>query len=816
MQSHIALIPPFTLVVPPTFRAKFRSTWSPFRSARTMERSTLLLLLAAICCQRSLSFAEEPPCGMSLILLGSTGDLAKRYIWPAIFDNYIKKKTTLEECSLVLFGASRKPVASEDELWSEVTIGIECPEISSGIVCQQQLEDFRKTTKFVQLNTEQHYQKLSESISEVYREKNLREIGRIFYLSVPPSAYGEISGYIHQSARPPSGWLRIVLEKPFGHDLPSATILAESLSTHLSEDEIYRVDHYLGKLGVQQILPFRQRNEGLLSSLWNKGHIDHVEIVMKERLDVQGRLGFYDSYGVIRDVLQNHLTEVLVRLIMDLSCVSTDSLSVKRELLSRVYSPGIRHAILGQYSSYQQHLSEDGILQNPGNASKTPTYASVVLYLRDPKWNLVPFILTSGKELNERSAYAKVVFKDRTFSLIQEKRDCPTEIIFLIQDEVLNKPGILISSHFSDVIPPFPLWIEDTISYPECQYRFIHPQTPGSSNAYVSLLDAVLSGRKDLFVDTYSLLESWRIWTPILDEIQNLKPTIRLYSPDILEILDFELKGTRLVETRNPAFIVERPPSKKLKSLFDSQLTNIFRVHTHVGHQLELVSLLANHVYTVALDSVRARGSFHMALPGGKSPLLFLQVLVLEYQQSFPWHATHVWQTDERCVRQNTSYSNLHQLSEHLLTMVPIPYSHVHPMPVELQGGICAEDDNNEMIYERQLLDHTGKMDYVLLGVGRDGHTASLFPNEKTRSDKLVERVTLERSYPNVRMTLSYTAILQARHVGLLMFGKEKTNIFQKLKQCFTLASHCDVPVIKLMKSAQKEQVVLYIDTSVL
>lgn len=777
------------------------------------------------------SGSTSPPCGVSLVLVGSSGDLSKRYLWPAIFDNFYRRKDT--SCELVVYGSVTKQVVNESQLWLETTVNVDC--LKDDIWCRENVNEFRRATHFFQLKFEEHYEKLSVRISEYYAQRDMREVGRIFYLAVPPSAYASICKSIHVHARPTGAWTRIVLEKPFGEDLASAQLLADKLSQFFDEEEIYRVDHYMGKFGVQEILPFREMNDKLLAPLWNKEQISYVEIAMKERLDVAGRSRFYDKYGVIRDVFQNHLTEILVQLAMDLPLNTSDKLSylkAKSELLSAVYPPHTSQVILGQYMDYQHHLAQDNVPQSPGNVSRTPTHATVLILLGSPKWRHVPFILVSGKQLAQRSAYARVVFKDRSFSLIPKERHCPPEIVFLIQDKELQAPGILVSSHFSDV--PFELpfgdthtWSKETALFPpggssDCLFTYLHPSKPVPSNAYVSLLEALLDGRRELFVDTESLIRSWIIWTPLLKEIQLTTPAVYLYSRTALENLDFQLQSSKLVG-HEVSLLVEQNTAntcivQSVKA--DTRLSAMFQAPAYVFHEYELGSLLAEHVYSAAVHSTRERGTFHLALPGGTSPRPFFQSLVLNYQYLFPWQHTHIWQTDERCLRRNSTESNLHRLSEFLLSLLPILYPLVHEMPVESVEGLCT-DDRGMLLYQKQLTEYAnnGILDYVVLGLGSDGHVASLFPEAAVSSvhgGPLVNMVTLKESYSvsvKQRLTLSKEAILRARHIGLLITGEQKAKIANKLWHCLAQETDCaDLPVVKLIRSVAKEQLTVYID----
>ena len=752
----------------------------------------------------------------------------------------------------MIFGGSRQPFSDEEDTWKEIASNLNCHEDVE--ICSETLSHFRRVTHFIQIRSEEDYIILRQRIKDLYAVKNLKEAGRVFYFAIPPSGYQEVSRNIHLHSRPETGtWLRVVLEKPFGDDLESAKLLANEISKYFREDEIYRVDHYLGKFGVEQILPFRRENSIWLTPIWNKESIQFVEIAMKERLDVKGRSKFYDSYGVIRDVLQNHLTEILVRLLVPTHrtnpLTSEQFVKAKMNVLSKLYPPMLRHSLLGQYTEYQKHLWEDGVqhsIDGNSNTSTTPTFASVALYLRDPQWHRVPLILMSGKQLDQRTAYARVAFKQRQFHIGRTSSNCSlchSEIIFLIQDEQFPSPGILISEQLSsqlDLVYPSVesvSWIRETTTYHEasdglCKYTYIHPSQAVEANAYVSVIRAVLEGKQEHFVDTESLLLSWKVWSPLLHEIELSKHSLdlRMYSPDKLDALDYELKGTNMFPRggtsttlidvdHNPVSLVGAAVSVDNTSTI---WTGLLGHRTTVSQTYSLSLSVAEDLLRAARESVEQSGEFHLALPGGQSPVFLMNLLSLDYYRLFPWQQTHIWQTDERCVKGTLSDSNWNQISEYLLSVVPIPFHHLHPMPTDLQNGICNDTDNGDALYHRALSDLLidDRLDYVVLGVGADGHIASLFPEAATlttsTSDDLVKMVELKDSYTvkiKKRMTLSLDAVLSAESILVIVTGAEKATLLERVVECLKLEMLCDLSLVRLMRSATLGQLALYIDS---
>ena len=789
-------------------------------------------------------------CGVTFVLLGSTGSLARLYLWPALYKWHSLPAFQDQQCELMIFAASRQPFTNEERMWKDITSNVKCGDTE--IQCSETMSSFRRATRFVQIRSHDHYTDLQQQIHELYSVNGLVEVGRVFYLSIPPSGYEEVCQNIHQHVRPETGtWLRVVLEKPFGDDLISAKILADKVSEYLSSEEIYRVDHYLGKFGVQQILPFRLKNNALLSPLWNKNTIQFVEVAMKERSHVKGRARFYDSYGVIRDVLQNHLMEILVRLLVPAEVFDSEEfLAAKKKVLSNLYPPTLKHTLLGQYMDYHDHLEKDGVIQQSpeDNFSKsfTPTFASVATYLRDPQWHGVPFILFSGKQLDQRAAYARIVFRQRLFHISSNHSSCPSEVIFLIQDDQFHSPGVLISEQLSSIGLSYPgnfnsvSWTSEITTYAKsrgydhCKYIYIHPSLAVEENAYVSVIKSILGGKQEQFVDTYSLLLSWKVWSPLLDEIELSKHTLQLhtYSPEMLNGLNFELKGTSMLPAETVPSIINMDHNMALNiGIATSAEGNtseywsaLLGHRAFVTHKYALSALVAEDLFRAAQTAMKLRGEFHMALPGGQSPMLLLNQLSLDYSALIPWQQTHIWQTDERCVKATSPYSNWKRISDYLLSVVPIPFHHVHPMPVDLQNGVCNYTDYGHLLYHKTITESlpSDKLDYIVLGVGADGHVASLFSKAAiattSTSDGFVLITEVKQSYtPNIkkRMTLGFDAILNARHITIIVSGAEKKQLLDKLAECIRLEEHCDLPVLELSRSTSSSQLSWYIDSEI-
>ncbi|XP_044524601.1 GDH/6PGL endoplasmic bifunctional protein [Gracilinanus agilis] len=322
--------------------------------------------------------SHDPQGHVSVILLGATGDLAKKYLWQGLFQLYLDEAANGH--SFRFHGAALNPPEQGWQLMTQALDKLSCPLDVLPESCAELKGQFLKLSQYWQLQTAEDYSTLSQDIESRLQQEGRREAGRIFYFSVPAFAYAGIAQHINSSCRPgPGAWLRVVLEKPFGHDRRSAQELSKELGTFFREEEMYRVDHYLGKQAVAQILPFRDQNRNALDRLWNRHHVDRVEIVMKETVDAEGRISFYEEYGVIRDVIQNHLTEILMYVAMELPrnlSNPEELLRCKLQTFRALRSLEKGNTVLGQYQAYGGQVQKE--LQKPaGYMSLTPTFAVV-------------------------------------------------------------------------------------------------------------------------------------------------------------------------------------------------------------------------------------------------------------------------------------------------------------------------------------------------------------------------------------------------------------------------------------------------------
>lgn len=537
--------------------------------------STLCLLICTVTVFLSEVHADATGSGdtvVNVVLVGATGDLSKKYLWQALFRLHNSRHMQPGKVpKLLVWPGSRsdkeKGQTAIDEILKQHIVckpGVDY--IHEGEVrdCASAKESFisKNVQPYIKLKGDNDYAELHASIQAHLESSNAKEEGRIVYLSIPPKAYENASRAVALHAHPGKNdlgepledigvddeaiedsagvseqtndtpWLRVIFEKPFGSDTSSAEMLAESISSSLQEHEIYRIDHYLGKAGVQGIHDFRLANRDTYEPLLSNDHVARVDVVMKEKVDCAGRAGYYDDYGVIRDIHQNHLSEMLALLTMDLTestgeTEEDDSESLVGMMKSYVYDsilpPSKNDAVLGQYETYQNHVEEDRAKwikdeEEIQRKTMTPTYAAVRLNIDTDRWNGVPVIVTAGKALDERAAYIRIVFKNGG------------ELVFNVQG---GEVGTAISA--TSDLPAF----NSVKGWAGTSHNISPGENPG---AYDSLVAAAFHGKKSLFVQTDTLISSWRVWTPLLDEIGALTDRPMLYQQGGKEVFEASSK----------------------------------------------------------------------------------------------------------------------------------------------------------------------------------------------------------------------------------------------------------------------------------
>ncbi len=452
------------------------------------------------------------PCGM--VLFGVTGDLSRKKVMPAIYD--LANRGLLPP-GFSLVGFARRDWANQD--FAQIvhdSVKAHARTEFREEVWQQLAEGFR----FVPGNfdDDQAFDRLRRTIEELDEERGTSG-NHAFYLAIPPGFFGDVVGQLkeHGLAEPREGsWRRVVVEKPFGHDLQSARELQEVLGQVFPSGSIFRIDHYLGKETVQNILAMRFANE-LFEPIWNANYVDHVQITMAEDIGIGGRAGYYDGIGAARDVIQNHLLQLMSLVAMEEPrAFDAESLRFeKQKVLSSVVLP--RRLDLttarGQYApgwaggeKVAGFLEEEGIAKG----STTETYAAVTLGVDTRRWAGVPFYLRTGKRLGRRVTEVAVVFKRAPhlpFSSTATEELTQNALVIRVQPD----EGMTI--RFGSKVPGTAMEIRDV----NMDFAYGGSFVESSPEAYERLILDVLLGDPPLFPRHEEVELSWKILDPILE-----------------------------------------------------------------------------------------------------------------------------------------------------------------------------------------------------------------------------------------------------------------------------------------------------------
>ena len=460
------------------------------------------------------------PCVM--VIFGAGGDVTKRLMIPAIYnlacDGLLPKQFALVGADILELTTDQFRARLSDE--------------NDGIKKFHTRKQFDPATwddlagrmHYVQARDLTGYQKLATRVKDLDRQYGTGG-NLLFYLAVAPRFFGLISDNLVKSGfNQGDGWRRIIVEKPFGTDLPSAQALNQEILSFWREDQIYRVDHYLGKETVQNLLAFRFAN-GMYEPLWNKNYIDNIQFNVAEAVDVEGRGGYYDQSGVLRDMMQNHMFQMLAYLAMEPpASFAPDAIrNEKAKLLSsvRIFTPEDvdRYCVRGQYGP---QLDNQGQVVKPGYRqekdvkaeSKTETFASVRLFIDNWRWEGVPIYLRSGKALWKRGTEIVVQFKKAPLAIFQGTpvdHLAANRIIFHIQ------PFQGIETLFEAKIPGPLLHLQPV------HMHFSYGDTFRASRytGYEVMVYSCMNGDATLFSRTDLVETAWRIAQPILDRWQS-------------------------------------------------------------------------------------------------------------------------------------------------------------------------------------------------------------------------------------------------------------------------------------------------------
>ncbi len=445
------------------------------------------------------------------VIIGATGDLTRRKLLPALFHLVSESHRPI-----AVLGAATKDLGDsgfrETARVALLDAGFDEPRVRSW--CDERVHYHR-------LDRDGGYGPLADRIATLEREHGLSG-NRVFYLALPPPVFpGAIAALGEAGLSGSDGWTRLVIEKPFGRDLESARTLNEVVHRHFDESQVYRIDHYLGKETVQNLLVFRFTNP-IFEANWNRDRIDRIEITVAESLGVGSRGGYYDHAGAVRDMIQSHLAQVMTLVAME-SPASLDADAIRTEkikVLRSVRSIPLHAVRIGQYTAgttdtgeVPDYRSLDGVAGD----SSTPTFAALRLYIDNWRWQGVPFLLRTGKAMARRLTQVAVVFRPPPVCLFHE---CP--------DDCLAHGDVLTLTLQPD--EGFRLQIEvkepgESGGVRTIQLHFDYAEEFGEiPEAYHTLLRDVMQGDQTLFVHAAEVEESWRLFTPVVEADLDVEP----------------------------------------------------------------------------------------------------------------------------------------------------------------------------------------------------------------------------------------------------------------------------------------------------
>ncbi|HEX6948252.1 MAG TPA: glucose-6-phosphate dehydrogenase [Nitrospira sp.] len=443
------------------------------------------------------------------VILGATGDLTRRKLLPALF--HLRSYGELEKQNTVIVGAAQPEMSEEAfRLWAYE--GLNKSEARNAPDLRRWCDEYLHYQS-VHLGEAEDYETFGKYIKQLETTRNLPE-NRVFYLALPPTAVPVTVERLAQACLLKSrGWVRVVFEKPFGHDFRSARALNTLLHRYLDESQIYRIDHYLGKETVQNLLAFRFANP-IFESLWNRESVECVQLTVAEDIGVEHRGAYYQEAGALRDMVQNHLTQLVTVVAMEVP-VSFEADAIQAEKLKVLHSiPPIdpRDVVFGQYRAWEfndqripGYREEKGVPPD----SLTETFVALKLEIHNWRWRGVPFYLRTGKRLPRKITQAAVTFRPAptlVFRSLDPGSLEPNQLVITLQ------PSEGFSLGFSVKTPGRPF------SFTNRALQFDYKRAFGGElpEAYETLLRDIMIGDQTLFVTADFTETAWRLYDPLL------------------------------------------------------------------------------------------------------------------------------------------------------------------------------------------------------------------------------------------------------------------------------------------------------------
>jgi glucose-6-phosphate 1-dehydrogenase len=454
------------------------------------------------------------PC--AFVIFGATGDLTRRLLLPALYN---LAEAALLPSAVALVGVGRREMPEEE---FRRLIAAALQEFAADGLSRQTLDELVSRCSYVNGDFDERstYGRLKSKLEEVSRTFKTRE-NCLFYLATPPDLFGPIARLLGESGLASENrrsWRRLIVEKPFGFDLDSACALNKELLSFFSEKQIYRIDHYLGKETVQNIMVLRFAN-GMFEPIWNRHHIDHIQITVAETVSVENRGKLYDHSGALRDMVPNHLFQLLALTAMEPpTCFEADAVRAEKlkaieaiHLLTR--RTVLTDVVRGQYTAGRvkgRAIPAYRETPNISPQSVTETYAAMRLMIDNWRWAGVPFYLRTGKALAARKTEIAIKFKSAPLALF---RDMPVEKLAQNLLVLRIQPDEGAALHFNAKIPGPSIRIENV----RMNFKYSDHFEAAPSTGYETLIYDCMIGDATLFQRSDDVEAGWRVVQPILD-----------------------------------------------------------------------------------------------------------------------------------------------------------------------------------------------------------------------------------------------------------------------------------------------------------
>lgn len=464
------------------------------------------------------------PC--TLVIFGATGDLTARKLMPALYN--LKRENQLPT-NFACCGFARREKSDEvfrDEMKKAISAHSRVKPIEESLWNTFQKQLFYHCSEF---DNDEGYEKFAKHLADIDAQLGTKA-NRIYYLSTQPSYFPIIIEklkkhrllYDHEEEK--EKWSRVIIEKPFGHDLDSARALQKDLTEHLNEEQLYRIDHYLGKETVQNLLVFRFGNS-IFENLWNHRYIDHIQFTVAEDIGIGTRGKFYEEQGLVRDIMQNHMMQLLSLIAMEppvnLSppAIHEEKVKVLESLRPFKEEDFETSAVRGQYGKgFNGGAEVKGYRQeeNVDPKSSMETYGAVRLFIDNWRWDGVPFYLRGAKRLPKRATEIAIIFKHPPGILFNERGKNPESNVLAIR--IQPNEGISLKINCKVPGPSSP------IQPVKMDFRYGAFFGLAPPDAYERLICDCIAGDNTLFARQDEVFHSWEFFTPLLNYWANTKP----------------------------------------------------------------------------------------------------------------------------------------------------------------------------------------------------------------------------------------------------------------------------------------------------